>query len=90
MQTVNQLAEALDFNMAQRWSPTAENFFGRVNKIAIQAAVTAAEGEVVACKLEGLKKPVMTADAANSVAGTGWLPGVLRTKAQEQEWLAAE
>ena len=61
METVNQLAEALDFNMARHWSPTVENFFGRVNKTAIQAAVTEATGEAAARKLDGLKKPVMAA-----------------------------
>jgi ParB family chromosome partitioning protein len=90
MQTADQLAESLDLNMAQHWTPTAENFFGRVNKTAIQAAVTEAKGEVAARKLEGLKKPIMAAEAANVVSGTGWLPAVLRTKAQQQERLAAE
>jgi ParB family chromosome partitioning protein len=90
MQTADQLAEALDLNMAQHWTPTAENFFGRVNKTAIQAAVTEAKGEAAARKLEGLKKPIMVAEAANAVSGTGWLPGVLRTKAQQPERLAAE
>ena len=90
MQTANQLAESLDLNMAQHWTPTAENFFGRVNKTAIQAAVTEAKGEIAARKLEGLKKPIMAAEAANAVSGTGWLPGVLRSKAQQPERLAAE
>jgi ParB family chromosome partitioning protein len=90
MQTADQLAKSLDLNMAQHWTPTAENFFGRVNKTAIQAAVTEAKGEIAARKLEGLKKPIMAAEAANAVSGTGWLPGVLRTKAQQPERLAAE
>jgi ParB family chromosome partitioning protein len=90
MQTADQLAKSLDLNMAQHWTPTAENFFGRVNKTAIQAAVTEAKGEVAARKLEGLKKPIMAAEAANAVSGTGWLPGVLRSKAQQPERLAAE
>jgi ParB family chromosome partitioning protein len=90
METVNQFAEALDFNMARHWSPTVENFFGRVNKTVIQAAVTEATGVAAARKLDGLKKPVMAAEAAKLVSDAGWLPGVLRTKAQYQEWLAAE
>jgi ParB family chromosome partitioning protein len=95
MQTVDQLAEALDLNMAQHWTATAENFFGRVNKTAIQAAVTEAKGEVAARKLEGLKKPIMAAEAANVVSGSGWLPVILRTNAHAltptvQERLAAE
>lgn len=82
MKTTGQLAEALGLNMAQYWSPTVETFFGRVNKTAILNAVAEAQGEAKARKLDGLKKPVMAAEAVNMITGTGWLPPVLRTKGQ--------
>jgi hypothetical protein len=82
MTTTGQLAEALGLNMAQYWSPTVETFFGRVNKTAILNAVAEAQGEAKARKLDGLKKPVMAAEAVNMIFGAGWLPPVLRTKGQ--------
>jgi ParB family transcriptional regulator, chromosome partitioning protein len=66
-----------------------------VNKTAILDAVAEATSDKAARRLDGLKKPIMAAEAKAAVAGTGWLPRVLRTanapiqKAEDQA-LAAE
>lgn len=91
----DQLAETMGLNMAQYWTPTAEGFFSRVNKAAILDAVAEATSDKAARRLDGLKKPIMAAEAQAAVAGTGWLPRVLRTASppvQESEApaLAAE
>lgn len=91
----DQLAETMGLNMAQYWSPTAEGFFSRVNKTAILDAVAEATNDKAARRLDGLKKPIMAAEAEAAVAGTGWLPRVLRTASppvqeSEMQALAAE
>jgi ParB family chromosome partitioning protein len=76
----DQLAETLRLDMSQHWTPTAESYFGRVSKKAICLAVAEAAGESVAFRIQDLKKPVMAAEAARLVAGSGWVPASLRTK----------
>jgi ParB family chromosome partitioning protein len=91
----DQLAETLRLDMSKHWTPTAESYFGRVSKKAICLAVAEAAGESVAFRIQDLKKPVMAAEAARLVAGSGWVPAVLRTKGlptghHEPEAMAAE
>jgi ParB family chromosome partitioning protein len=91
----DQLAETLRLDMSKHWTPTAESYFGRVSKKAICLAVAEAAGESVAFRIQDLKKPVMAAEAARLVAGSGWVPAVLRTKGlptgqNEPEAIAAE
>lgn len=74
----DQLAETMGLNMTQYWIPTAQGFFSRVNKTAILDAVAEATSDKAARRLEGPKKPLMAAEAEAAVAGTGWLPSVLR------------
>ncbi len=76
----DQLAETLRLDMSKHWTPTAESYFGRVSKKVICLAVAEAAGESVAFRIQDLKKPVMAAEAARLVAGSGWVPAVLRTK----------
>jgi ParB family transcriptional regulator, chromosome partitioning protein len=95
MTHANQLAKTLSLDMWAHWTPTADSFFGRVSKKAICAAVAEAVGEGVAFRIQDLKKPIMAAEAATLVAGSGWVPAVLRTKGlpkvrPEPEALAAE
>ena len=75
----DRLAAAVDLDMAQAWTPTAENFIGRVTKARIVEAVREARGDAAADRLTGLKKPDMVAAAEVQLAGTGWLPEPLRT-----------
>ena len=74
------LARAVNLNMAAAgWSPTVDNYLGRVPKARILEAVREAKGEASAQLIDHLKKPEMAKEAERLVAGTGWLPEPLRT-----------
>lgn len=75
--SVEQLAEAVDLNMSEYWTPTARSYFGRIPKALILAAVRDAVGPDAAERLAGMKKAAMAEAAERLVAGTGWLPGIL-------------
>ncbi len=73
------LANVLDLDMAAAgWVPTVDNFLGRVTKARILEAVREAKGADAAQRIEHLKKPDMAAHAQELLAGTGWLPELLR------------
>lgn len=75
-----QLAEALDLDMvASGWTPTVDNYLGRVTKAQILEAVREAKGEQAAEAIEHLKKTEMAEKAEELLAGSGWLPETLRT-----------
>ena len=61
------------------WAATADSYLGRVTKARILEAVREAKGDKAADRIAGLKKPDMVAAAEELLAGTGWLPEVLRT-----------
>ncbi len=75
----DRLAAAVNLDMAQAWTPRAENFIGRVTKARIVEAVREVRGDAAADRLIGMKKPDMVAAAEVQLAGTGWLPEPLRT-----------
>ncbi len=64
---------------ATGWTPTVDNFFGRVTKARILEAVGEAKGEAQAKVIEQLKKGDMAREAEQMLAGSGWLPEPLRT-----------
>jgi len=72
------LAQALGFDLAAHWTPTAANYLGRVSKARILDAVREAKGDGAARLIEHLKKPDMAREAERLLAGTGWLPEPLR------------
>src|SRR3954451_12366273 len=65
--------------MAQAWTPTVDNYLGRVTKAQILEAVREAKGEASAQLIEHLKKGDMAQEAERLLEGTGWLPQPLRT-----------
>jgi ParB family transcriptional regulator, chromosome partitioning protein len=74
------LARAVNLNMAAAgWSPTVDNYLGRVPKARILEAVREARGEASAQLIDHLKKLEMAQEAERLLAGTGWLPEQLRT-----------
>jgi ParB family chromosome partitioning protein len=74
-----QLARSLGFGMvAAGWTPTVDNYLGRVTKAHILQAVREAKGEQSAQLIDHLKKPDMAREAARLLEGSGWLPEVLR------------
>jgi ParB family chromosome partitioning protein len=76
----NTLARAVNLDMATAgWSPTVDNYLGRVPKARILEAVREAKGETSAQLIDHLKKPDMAKEAERLLAGTGWLPEPLRT-----------
>ncbi len=77
--TAEKLASALTLDMAAHWQPTANSYLGRVTKAHIIAAVHEAVSSEAAERIASLKKPDMVEAAEQLLAGTGWLPVVLRT-----------
>jgi ParB family chromosome partitioning protein len=76
----DRLAEALSLDMAAAgWAPTTESYLGRVTKARILQAVREAKGAGAAQLIDHLKKIDMASEAERLLAGTGWLPEVLRT-----------
>lgn len=77
--TAEKLATATVLDMTAHWTPTGQTYLGRVTKAHILAAVREAVGDEAAERIAGLKKPEMAQAAEQLLAGTGWLPTVLRT-----------
>lgn len=74
----DRLAATLDLDMTGLWRPTVSSYFGRVAKSRILEAVTEAVSKGAADNLINLKKDALAVRAEEKVAGTGWLPSVLR------------
>jgi ParB family chromosome partitioning protein len=76
----DRLARAVDLDMAAMgWTPTVDNFLGRITKARILQAVAEAKGQRAADRIEHLKKGDMATEAETLLADTGWLPEPLRT-----------
>lgn len=73
------LAQAIALDMAACWQPTAAGYFSRITKEQIVEAVREGVSEQAAQGIDHLKKSEMAAAAEKLLAGTGWLPDVLRT-----------
>jgi ParB family transcriptional regulator, chromosome partitioning protein len=79
----DRIAEAVNLDIvAAGWSPTVDSYFGRVTKARIVEAVREAKGETAAQFIEHLKKGEMAERAQELLAGSGWLPELLRTPGQ--------
>jgi len=72
------LAAALQLDMKAYFTPTAENYFSRIGKPQILAAIQAAKGQPPAPAWEKLKKAELAQEAERQIAGTDWLPEMLR------------
>src|SRR5208282_2315393 len=80
------LAAAVNLDMAAAgWTPTVDNYLGRVAKARILEAVREAKGEREAQLIDHLKKAEMASEAERLLAGSGWLPEPLRTPTLEQD-----
>jgi len=79
-----QLAQTIGFGMVGAgWTPTVDNYLGRVTKAHILQAVREAKGDQSAQLIDHLKKQDMAREAARLLDGSGWLPEVLRYPADE-------
>src|SRR5580704_7289031 len=74
----NALASALNLDMKQWFTPTAESFFKRVGRPTIVNAIREATGKPSKRSWEKMKKSELAALAERETAGTGWLPSALR------------
>lgn len=86
----DELAVALDLDMTAIWTPTARSFFGRLTKAQIAEAVSEAVSPEAADRIRPMKRPDMAEEAEQLVAGTGWLPAILRKPEPEPEAEADE
>jgi ParB family chromosome partitioning protein len=77
------LATALKLDMKEWFTPTAENYFSRVGKPQILAAIAEAKGQPPAPAWEKLKKGDLARRAEQELAGSGWLPAPLRSIAPD-------
>jgi len=75
----NVIAEAVGLDMTTCWTPTARSYLGRVPKACILEAVREAVSGEAAERLSPMKKQAMAEGAEQLLAGTGWLPPLLRT-----------
>jgi ParB family chromosome partitioning protein len=79
----DRLASMLSLDIAATgWTPTVDNFFGRVTKAHIVQAVREVKGVDAARRIEALKKGDMAREAEALLADAGWLPEPLRTPGQ--------
>ena len=73
------LAATLQFDMVEAgWSPTVDNYLGRVTKARIVQAVREGRGEDSAQLIDHMKKDLMAREAARLLEGSSWLPEPLR------------
>lgn len=87
-ETADRLARAVALDMTAHWTPTMQGYLGRVTKAHILAAVQEAVSAEAAERIAGKKKQEMAEAAEQLLAGTGWLPPLLRT--DRPAWLGAE
>ena len=73
-----QVATVAGLDMRTCWTPTKDSYLGRVPKALIVEAVREGAGARAAGQIAGSKKEVMVTDAEQLLAGTGWLPSILR------------
>lgn len=81
------LAKALSLNMAEWFTPDVDNYFGRINTAQIVAVLCEAKGVSPAPSWTKMKKAELAALAAREIAGTGWLPEVLRARDPQSDEL---
>ena len=81
----DRLAQLVGLDLTRDWKPTAANYFNRVTKGKILAAVREAKGEDTARLLDSLKKGEMAREAERLMADSGWLPVILRTPGIQTE-----
>ena len=78
------LASVVGLDMAEvGWTPTVDNYLGRVTKPRIIEAVREAKGDATGVLIEHLKKGDMAREAERLLEGTGWLPEPLRMPVAE-------
>jgi ParB family chromosome partitioning protein len=80
----DRLAEALNLDMTQWFTPNAGNYFGKVSKGQIVDALREVKG-AEAPAWSSMKKAELASLAEREIAGTGWLPEPLRGRVADTE-----
>jgi ParB family chromosome partitioning protein len=75
----DQLAQAVNLNMADWWTPTGESFLGRVKKKQILEAIEEGTTERNLEDLRKMKKAELVAAAERRLAQSRWLPEILKS-----------
>ena len=78
------LAQAVDLDMRQWWTPTAARYFAHVSKARVLDAIKAFAPDHAA-RLTKLKKDDLASVAEQLAAGSGWLPAMLRSAVLEAQ-----
>ncbi len=78
LEHANSLGMAVNLDMKAWFTPSSDNYFSRVSRTLILDALTEARKQPVAPAWEKLKKSELSALAEREIAGTGWLPVILR------------
>ncbi len=76
----DRLAATLKLDMTAWFTPTAENYFAKISKTGILEAMTEAKGDI-APAWNKARKGELAVIAERQLAGTGWLPTLLRKAA---------
>lgn len=74
----DELARAAALDMREWWSATAASYFGSVSRARILEVVQQTVSAEAAASLSKLKKAALVQAAEQKVAGSGWLPALLR------------
>jgi ParB family chromosome partitioning protein len=77
----DEIAQAVGLDMRAWWIPTAERYLAHVPKARILEVVREAVSPEVAATLAKMKKAPLAQAAEKRLAGTGWLPALLKTGA---------
>ncbi len=85
MATADKLAEAVSLDMIAYWRPTVRTYLGRITKARILEAVRDGVSDEAADRMAQMKKQGMAEAAEQLLAGTGWLPLLMRTPRAAQE-----
>lgn len=72
------LGEALRFDFREWFTPTAENYFSRVSRHQVAAAIAEAKAVPAKRSWDKLKKSELALLAEREIAGSGWLPEPVR------------
>jgi ParB family transcriptional regulator, chromosome partitioning protein len=73
----HEFGRALNLDMSNWWQPTSETYLGRVSKVQITDALREAD-KFRPYDVADMKKAQLAAHAEKQLAGSGWLPAILR------------
>lgn len=74
----DQIGQALNVDMRDYFTPTAESYFSHLNRQSIEAAVAEVRGADFASGVSAMKKAEAAAYAEKAVKDSGWLPAHIR------------